>query len=162
MLVCVCVCASVYQAWVCIALSDLTCWAVLIQVHFFRSTPATTSSDADLAFGRPGKAFGRPHAGPPQGDHTRGSAGHRPAAHGPHPAAPRASPHSHSGDQGPRPLLQSPPPRHPDVTHDLFEALKVVFPDASQESKIQEVLTNHPADTDLNKLVNYCIGALNV
>ena len=135
---------------------------MLIQVHFFRSTPATASSDARLAFGQPGKAFGRPHARPPQGDHTRGSAEHRPAVHGFHPAAPRASPHSQSGGQGLRPLLPSPPPRHPDVTRDLLEALKVVFPDASQEAKIQEVLTNHPADTDLNKLVNYCIGALNV
>ena len=43
-----------------------------------------------------------------------------------------------------------------------MKALKAVFPDASQEAKIQEVLTNHPAETDLNKLVNYCIGALNV
>ena len=136
---------------------------MLIQVHFFRLTPATTGSDAHLAFGQPGKAFGWPHARPPQGDHARGSAGHRPAAHGPHPAAPRASPHSQSGGQGPRPLLSSPPLRHPDLTHDLLKALKAVFPDASQEAKIQEVLTNHPAETDLNKLVNYCIEcALNV
>ena len=57
----------------------------------------------------------------------------------------------------------SPPnPRHPNTTRDLLEALKAVFPDAGQEAKIQQVLDNHPADTDLNKLVNYCMSALNV
>lgn len=56
----------------------------------------------------------------------------------------------------------SPPVRHKKVTQQLLEALKMVFPGKEQEGKIRQVLDNHNAETDLNKLTNYCIAALNL
>jgi hypothetical protein len=52
------------------------------------------------------------------------------------------------------------PPRHPNVTQQLCDALKAVFPEKEQEEKIKTILANHPSETDLNKLTNYFIGAI--
>ncbi|XP_076449795.1 uncharacterized protein LOC143286093 [Babylonia areolata] len=52
--------------------------------------------------------------------------------------------------------------RHEKVTQQLFEALKGVFPEKDQEARIRQVLENHRAETDLNKLTNYCIAALSL
>ena len=49
--------------------------------------------------------------------------------------------------------------RPPHKTQQLLEALQGVFPDKEQEGKLREVLQNHPEETDLNKLTNYCINA---
>ena len=144
--------------------------------------PYKAFGEPGRAFGEPGRAFGQPNPGcvprQPQGGQVGSLLGRRPAATGPKHATPWPS-HSVSGRQGPKPLpsggsdahsatlirpsqLNVAPPRHPNVTRDLLKALRAVFPDADQEAKIKAVLDNHPADTDLNKLVNYCINALNV
>lgn len=144
--------------------------------------PYKAFGEPGRAFGQPGKAFGQPNPGSvprqPQGGQVGSLLGRRPAAPGPKRATPWPS-HSVSGRQGPKPLLSGgsdahsatlirpsqlnvAPPRHPNVTRDLLKALRAVFPDADQEAKIKAVLDNHPADTDLDNLVNYCINALNV
>ncbi|KAL8559404.1 hypothetical protein ACOMHN_045201 [Nucella lapillus] len=75
------------------------------------------------------------------------------------------------GARAPRPASLGPPAgqpeegaptRHGEVTDWVFKALKGVFPDAEQEDMIRRVLDNHPSETDLNKLTNYCIAALDV
>lgn len=44
-------------------------------------------------------------------------------------------------------------------TNELFKQLKVIFPEPGQVKKINEILQNHPAETDMEKLTNFCINA---
>lgn len=61
-----------------------------------------------------------------------------------------------------QPPTSDSPPRHPKVTNDLLEALQAVFPGEEYEERIQQLLENHPAETDLNRLTNYLISILYV
>ncbi|XP_055955709.1 NEDD4-binding protein 1 [Patella vulgata] len=45
-------------------------------------------------------------------------------------------------------------------TTELILRLKDIFSEKEQEEKINDVLKNHPAEKDFNKLTNYCLNAM--
>ena len=51
-------------------------------------------------------------------------------------------------------------PRTDAESENLYQELKVIFPEDFQEDTIRNVLSNHPCDTDLTKLTNYCMSVL--
>ncbi|XP_041375081.1 NEDD4-binding protein 1-like [Gigantopelta aegis] len=72
----------------------------------------------------------------------------------------RDNQHNHGVPMVKAPRQRNTPIRHQMVTEQLFEALRIVFPEMDQEEKIRDVLRNHSAETDLNRLTNYCMSAL--
>jgi hypothetical protein len=46
------------------------------------------------------------------------------------------------------------------MTAELLTELTAIFPEEDQKDKLETVLQNHPHDTDLTKLTNYCMSVL--
>ena len=51
-------------------------------------------------------------------------------------------------------------PRADADSESLYQELKVIFPEDYQEDTLRKVLSNHPCETDLTKLTNYCMSVL--
>lgn len=51
-------------------------------------------------------------------------------------------------------------PRSDADSESLYQELKVIFPEDYQEDTLRKVLSNHPWETDLTKLTNYCMSVL--
>ena len=51
-------------------------------------------------------------------------------------------------------------PRSDADSEGLYQELKVIFPEHYQEDTLRNVLANHPCETDLTKLTNYCMSVL--
>lgn len=45
-------------------------------------------------------------------------------------------------------------------SEDLYGELKRIFPDEDQEETVKKILSNHPCETDLTRLTNYCMSVL--
>ena len=45
-------------------------------------------------------------------------------------------------------------------SQELYKELRVIFPEDYQEDTLRNVLSNHPCETDLTKLTNYCMSVL--
>ena len=45
-------------------------------------------------------------------------------------------------------------------SQELYKELRVIFPEEYQEDTLRNVLSNHPCETDLTKLTNYCMSVL--
>ena len=58
----------------------------------------------------------------------------------------------------PRRPKQDKPPRTKQQTEELTDQLKGIFPE--EAAKIQEILQNHPGETDMTKLTNYLMNAM--